>query len=273
MVKWIVDSFIFEDAKIPENAFKNAGIEFFKFDYIPFLTDKIEVPYSTTEPIVVYSSINAVNHLRSFYGCYYRELSYDCNVYMALLEVPPTAFLNHDHLYCTFGSLCDDYNFYYDMFGMDELFFRPNKGRKEFTGYVISRDMMRSELSAIEYMYNMEKDSMILVSTPKAILEETRFIIGNREILGASRYRVGGELHEDDKVDQACINFVNDILKKSYWVPDDLFVIDIAVTEDGPKIVELNAFSCAGWYAGINQQDMIEKVSKIVERNFNNNGE
>lgn len=271
-VKWVVDSFIFEEGRIPEESFKEAGIEFFKFDYIPFLTDKIEIPYSDSEPVVTYTSLNVVNHLTSYYGCYYDRFFYNCNVFMSLLNVPPTEFLNHDHIFCTFKDLLNDYNFYFDLFRRDDLFFRPNGGRKEFTGNVISRESMESELSAIEQMYNMNRDSMILISTPKKIKEEIRFVIGNREILGSSRYRVNDRKLEDDKVKPECTEYVKKIIDGTSWVPDDLFVLDLAMIEEDskivPKIIELNSFSCSGWYAGIDTTQMIKKVSEIVERNF-----
>lgn len=277
MVKWIVDSFIFEENRIPEESFNDAGIEFFTFDYIPFLTDKIKIPYSTSEPIITYSSLNAVNHLTSYYGCYYDRFNYNCNVFMSLLDVPPSEFLNHDHMYCSFQDLLNNYNFYFDLFRWDDLFFRPNAGRKEFTGNVFSRESMKSELSAIDSMYNMSKDSMILVSTPKRIKEEIRFVIGNREILGSSRYRVNDKKLEDDQVKPECTEYIKKLLDTNTWVPDDLFVIDLAMIEEEskivPKIIELNSFSCSGWYGGIDTAQMIKKVSEIVERNFKKDNE
>ena len=276
MIKWVVDSYIFEDNKVPKETFDDLGIEVFEYDYIPFLKDDVRVPYSTNEPVVVYTTINAIKRLRAFYGCYYNEFVYDCNVYMSLLEVDPQYFLNHDHIYCTFSDLKADYNYYFDLFGCDYLFFRPNKGIKEFTGNVFSRDALPSELNAIEYMYNIDMSAMILISTPKKIDEETRFIIGNREIIDASRYRVKGKLQEDNEINPMSIDFVNKVLKETSWVPDDLFVMDVALTEDGPKIIELNAFSCSGWYDGMDNKNIIKKVSEIVEKNFekeNNNND
>lgn len=264
MVKWIVDKYIFESNKIPEKVFEELEIEFFEFDYIPFLTDKIVIPYSNTEPVIVYSTLNAVRHLKSFFGCYFNELLYNCNVYMSLLETNSRNFLNHDHIYCTFSDLDKDYNYYFDLFDSNQLFFRPNNGIKEFTGDVFSRNNMRSELDAIKYMYNIDPASMIMISTPKTIYDETRFIIGNKEIIDMSRYRIGSRQEEDCNVDQSCIDFVKRILGETTWVPDDIFVMDIALTDNGPKIVELNAFSCSGWYDGMNPKHIIKKVSEIT---------
>lgn len=274
MIKWVVDSYIFENNKIPKETFDALGIEVFEFDYIPFLKDDIKVPYSTKEPVVIYTTINCIQKLKNFYGCYFNDLRYDCNVYMSQLANDSRYFLNYDHIYCSFANLKADYNYYFDLFGTDHLFFRPNKGIKEFTGGVFSRDTLPSELNAIEYMYNIDASAMILISTPKRLDEETRFIIGNKEIIDASRYRVKGKFKEDNEINPISVEFVNKVLEETSWVPDDLFVMDIALTEDGPKIIELNAFSCSGWYAGMNKKNIIKRVSEIVKENFekeNNN--
>jgi len=264
--KWVVDKYIFEDSRIPVEAFNELGIEFFEFDYIPFMVQNITVPFTKDEPVVTYSTINAVSHLRGFYGCYYDDLKYNCNVYMSQLEVDDKLFLNSDHMYVTLANLIGDHEYYFRLMGMDKLFFRPNRGGKEFTGNVWTMDNITREIDAIIKLYGVGLDSMILISTPKKILDEARFVIGNREILGSSRYQVGGKHQEDTKVNVESTQLVEDILDTCAWVPDDLFIIDIATTENGPKIVELNSFSCSGWYA-MDPKDIISKVSAIVVDN------
>lgn len=267
IIKWVVDKYIFEDSRIPEEAFDELGIECFEFDYIPFLVEDIEIPYDENDLVVTYTTINSVPHVNKYYGCYYDQLRYNCNVYMSLLEVDDQLFLNHDHMYCDLASLVKSPEFFFELFQKDQLFFRPNKGGKEFTGNVWTVDNISREVDAIIKMYNVELSSMILVSTPKKILEEARFVIGNRKILGSSRYQVNGKHKEDLNVNDESIKLVEDIIQSSEWLPDDLFVIDIAQTPDGPKIIELNSFSCSGWYA-IDPKTLISKVSQVVTENY-----
>ena len=265
--KWVVDKYIFDDSRIPREVFEKLGIEFFEFDYIPFLVEDIKVPYDPNDLVITYSTINAVTHLKNFYGCYYDDLRYNCNVYMSLLDVDDRLFLNHDHMYCTLSNLVGDPEYYYRLMGMDRLFFRPNSGSKEFAGNVWSSNDISREVDVMIKMYNTSLDTMILVSTPKNILDETRFIVGDREIVASSRYQVEGIHKEDLKVKKESTKLVEEVIKTAQWLPDDLFVIDIATTDAGPKIIELNSFSCSGWYA-MNPEEVISKVSSIVQGHY-----
>jgi hypothetical protein len=268
MVKWIIDKYIFESNRIPRKSFENLGIEIYEYDYIPFLVDKTQIPFDERdEPVIVYSTINAARRIPKFFGHYLNEEVMKCNVYMSLLSVDPTDFLNHDHLYCTFQNLKDDYDYYYNLFVRGDLFIRPNDGVKEFTGSVIARENLMREIDAMEQMYQVSPQSMLLLSTPKKILDETRFLIGNNEIIDYSRYQINGKHKTDRDVSHEVIDFVNKILRETAWRPAELFCIDIATTPDGPKIIELNSFSCSGWYA-MNVEHVIQKVSEIVYNNY-----
>lgn len=113
----------------------------------------------------------------------------------------------------------------------------------------------------------MNSSGFVLISTTKKIYEETRLLIGDSEILGASRYRVNGRFAPDVDVRPQCIEFVNKILRETQWRPDDLFCLDVSLTDDGFKIIEVNSFSCSGWYA-MDTKENIELVSRLVQRNY-----
>ena len=265
--KWVVDKYIFEGSRIPVEVFEELGIEFFEYDYIPFLIEDRRIPFDPSEPVITYTTLGVVKKMRQFFGCYYDDLKYNCNVYMSLLDVDDRMFLNHDHLYCTLSDLITKPNYYFELMGIDQLFFRPNRGCKEFTGDVWSMEQLPRELDAIVKMYGVDLDSMILISTPKKIFEEERFIVGNREILASSRYAVEGIHVEDTKVNLESKESVQRILDTSDWLPDTLFCIDIATTNEGPKIVELNSFSCSGWYA-MDPREVVRKASDVVMEEY-----
>lgn len=267
-VKWIVDRHIFEDQRVPKKAFENNNIDYFEFEYIPFTVGKMEdIPFSTTEPVVVYGTVNAVRNLKGFYGCYMSERHFMTNVYMSLFGTDHRNFLNDDHLYCTFEDLLNNSRYYYDLFGKSSLFFRPLDGIKSFTGSVISRLDIDRELEIMDQLYNVPAESMIMISTPKKLYEESRFLIANREVVDYSRYRREDRLASDHGTDECCVMFAEEVIENTPWTPDDLFTLDIALTPDGPKIIELNSFSCAGWY-GMNVERVIKKISEVVRYNF-----
>lgn len=269
--KWIVDKSIFEDNKIPKEEFEKLGVDLFEFEYVPFTQGKLDIPFSPAEPVVVCGAFNAVRNLRSFYGCYFNENNFRTNVYMSLFA-QSSMFLNDDHVYCSFSDLLSDPMYYYDLFQKDILFFRPLDGIKSFTGNSISRRSIDTEMDVMKDLYNVSPESMILISTPKKIHEESRFLIGNNEIIDYSRYMVDNDMIQDKNTNTSAIMFVKDVIKHNTWAPDDLYMMDIAITDHGPKIIELNSFSCSGWY-GMNEARVIEKVSNIVLENFKKESE
>ena len=47
------------------------------------------------------------------------------------------------------------------------------------------------------------------------------------------------------------------------WRPNDAFVLDVALTSEGTKIVEVNNLNSAGWYKG----DLQKLVNALEELN------
>jgi len=266
--KWIVDRNIFEDNKIPAQEFKNLKIKYFEFDYVSFLRGKMEKELSSiVEPVIVYGSLNTVHNMQNFYGCYFDNQSFNTNVYMSLFGTDFEQYLNEDHIYSTFSNLMSKPKYYYELFNKNRLFFRPASGNKSFTGCIIHKKDIVQELNAIKQLYNISKKSMILISTYKHIYEESRFIIGNRKIIDHSRYIVNDEITIDQNTDECAFMFVEDIIENTEWQPYDLYAIDIAMTNNGPKIIELNSFATSGWY-GMNTSKIIERASSITKENF-----
>jgi len=266
-VKWIVDKHIFKNNKIPRKEFEKLETDLFEFEYIPFMQGGPEdIPFSPTEPVVVYGTVNAVRNLRSFYGCYFNEFNFKTNVYMSLFG-DSSMYLNDDHVYSTFSNIISDPIYYYDLFQKDSLFFRPLDGIKSFTGDVIPKRSIDTDINVMNNLYNLAPESMILISTPKKIYEESRFLIGNNEIIDYSRYMVDDNMVQDKNTDTSAIMFAKDIINHTTWTPDDLYTMDIAMTDNGPKIIELNSFSCAGWY-GMDVHQVIKNVNSIVLENF-----
>lgn len=119
------------------------------------------------------------------------------------------------------------------------------------------------EISCMKQLYNTFNEELILISTPKEILEESRFIICGNEAIANSRYQIDGKYKVDSNTSSDSIDFVNNLLKQQYWTPEEIFTLDIALTPSGPKIIELNSFSCAGWY-DCDEELIIDRVSKFV---------
>lgn len=78
-VKWIIDKNIY-DKHVPREAFKKLGIEFHELEYVPFL-DKYTPPYNSSECVITHGTINAVRHLKNYFGTFLREENLKYHIY------------------------------------------------------------------------------------------------------------------------------------------------------------------------------------------------
>jgi len=260
-VKWIIDKYIFDEC-VPRDIFEKMGVEYYELEYVPFL-DKYDPPYdASSECVITYGTINAVRHLKQYFGTFLREENLKYHVYSSNYA-PSNLFLNNDHFFVTFKFLQENKNEVYSRMGLDSIFIRPDSGSKSFTGKVIPKRDFDLEIDCMKQLYNTSNEELILVSTPKEILEESRFIICGDEAIANSRYQIDGVHKIDSNSSTKSIDFVDEILEQQFWSPEELFTLDIALTPTGPKIIELNSFSCAGWY-DCDEETVIDKVSRFV---------
>lgn len=261
-VIWAVDSYIFEE-HIPIETFDRLGIKCHVIDYRPFVED-LCIPFSESECVITYGTINAIRHLKSYFGTYLREYNLRFDKYYSNYNVKPTDFLNSDHFFATFYNLKHNKKRIYEWMNSDTIFIRPNSGSKSFTGKVITEANFYSEIDAMEAMYNLAPEELIVVSTSKKIKEESRFIICGNKAIANSRYQINGVHKTDTNTSTICSKFVDYVLQNQTWTPEEIFTLDVALTEnDEPKVVELNSFSCAGWY-DCDEEVIIRKVSEFT---------
>ncbi len=132
----------------------------------------------------------------------------------------------------------------------EHTFVRPVEDSKSFSGKVFDRDEFHDWKNSILTMSDTDiltKDTEIILSPPVKIYTETRCFVVNGKVITASRYKLGNQVLYSDDVDQQILTYAQECV--NLWQPDLAFVIDIADTPDGYKIVEVNNFNSAGFYA------------------------
>lgn len=132
----------------------------------------------------------------------------------------------------------------------DQSFIRPVEDSKVFAGKVFGKEEFNTWKATVISMTDadmMNGDTQIIISDPVEIYTETRFFVVDGKIITSSGYKRGGHITYDDKVDRSIQKFADNRICE--WEPDRAFVIDIAETEMGCKIVEVNNFNSAGFYA------------------------
>jgi len=149
------------------------------------------------------------------------------------------------------------------VFDMDFAFVRPVADSKAFPGKVFDKEEFTAWQKKVIMM--SDKDPVngmteILLAKPVNIYTETRFFVVDGQIITGSLYKRGTSVFYSDLIDEGAIDFCNAKIKE--WVPNKAFVIDVAATESGYKIIELNCFNAAGFYAS-NVQKIVDAIENL----------
>ena len=159
--------------------------------------------------------------------------------------------LNYDSRIQKFGD---------DFFSKEIFFARPTQDTKVFTGKVFDmqewRDFVAYSLTN-GHSTLLNIDTEIQISTVKKIQQEIRFWIVKGEIITASQYRLGDRLVLNENIDQAAYEYCERMIK--LFQLNDAFVMDLALTENGYKIIECGCINCAGFYKA-NMQKLLMKL-------------
>ncbi len=142
----------------------------------------------------------------------------------------------------------------------DAVFARPLEDDKLITGGLFKKEDL---LMALETkITEAHQNKYLIISEKKTILAEYRFFVIDGEVVTGSLYKIRGQLITSDAIDQEALTFAEQMVNN--WAPSKAFVIDIALTDKGPKIIEVNNISSAGLYKS-DVSLIVEKMEKLLE--------
>lgn len=270
-VHWLVDEILQErqyDCGFPTiaEAAKNLGCQVYQTKYIPFSDRPDEnIPFPNG-PICVIShgSIQFIRQIQRWYtewcpGAYFVSKTESFSTFAAHYG---SDMLNDEFYMLPYGEFVRR--------GLKEgerVFIKPNAGFKEFTGKVIAWDNFNEETNSMKQIEIVDPESLIIVAPVKDIKAEFRYVIVNGKVITGSEYRWDNTL--DVRVDTLpeCDDMAWKVAKHE-WQPDYAYVCDIAMTESGPKIIELNAFSSSGLYA-CDTNKIVKAISDMAWKECN----
>lgn len=87
---------------------------------------------------------------------------------------------------------------------------------------------------------------MIVLDTPEEILAEWRYFIVGGKIISGSMYRHKGQMHQKAELDADVLTEAQKFANK--WLPAPNCVMDLALTNDGVKVIEFNCLASSGFY-------------------------
>lgn len=155
--------------------------------------------------------------------------SFDANVFM---ESFGQDALNYDCEYLTWGQVwrtCKG----------KSLFCRPVSGWKPFAGGVLNEEDMYERLVEEKIPYS----TLCLISPAKPIQAEYRFVVAGQNILGYTQY-----LPEESPTVPLAIHLAVKEFIKWLTPPDDIYVLDVCISENKIKLLEVNCVNTSGWY-------------------------
>lgn len=272
-LKWIVQDIMFNDSlykDLPE-IIERLGYNCEVIKGIPWSADADHPLFDTTDIVIPYVTIPTARKLKMHSGLYLNEHHDKYHVYTSLMKLDPLLYLNHDAIlttYSNFKARSKDYWYqYFPDIGTKDLFIRPDSGMKIFTGCLMPYHNWEGYLRYLDST-SVTDESLIWISSPKKFWDETRFIICNNTVIDGSRYSLGtvqspdsfDHLVEDKIFPLELWNLAKQVAACA-WKPDAVFTADLCMTRDGPRIVEINSFACAGWYA-CDAEKIVKAVSE-----------
>jgi len=131
------------------------------------------------------------------------------------------------------------------------FFVRPVHDTKSFSGTVMSKEELDEWLVSIDKIKEEEfvplhRNTEIMISNSKTIDAEYRMFIVDGKVVTGSRYKLGNRVISDEYVEPDVYRYTQRMIK--IWTPCEAFVMDIAITPLGMKVIEINNINSSGFY-------------------------
>lgn len=248
-VDWIIQTGVFEQTeRIIDHAKEHGNV--FAMSYLDLVAQKVQLP-PRDSCVLCCGSIDFIRRIKreevtrlwkpGSSWCEWK--SFLCSSYYADFH---KYLLNRDYAFMPMRSLIASQDVVWKKWSVDgKIFLRPDAGTKPFVGGLT----IPKELEEIETLVG--QDDLVVVSRPKVIIGEWRFVVINGQVISGARYyaREGDEL---------VITINRDTPEEAYALAKEIapivnmpaVVIDIAQTESGYSLLEFNSFNSSDWYDG-----------------------
>lgn len=240
------------------NTLKRYGLPHALVKVIPFVA-KLEPDINPENPVIVIGSVSLADKVASRKGWKpgsFKNENFDFQIWS---EAWKGHILNDEAVVSPFNEVRAPSGLF---------FIRPCADNKAFAGAVMSTDEYQSwyyRLSQEEVAsdLNFELTEMVVVAPLKNILREMRFFVVGGEIVTHSTYKLGDKVQYFDSsmTDRKAIEFVEERIKE--WQPAEAFVVDVAYTDQGYKVIEINNINSAGFY----KADVVRLVEALENWN------
>jgi hypothetical protein len=139
----------------------------------------------------------------------------------------------------------------------NKVFSRPTEDTKSFAGQVMDVEDFKTWISRVKINTDriLDSETDIVISEVKVIHNEYRLFIVDGKFVTGSLYKLGDKVVTSEFVPSSIIDYAHKMI--SIWKPDRAFVLDIACTPEGNKVIEINNINSSGFYKS--------DISKIID--------
>ncbi|MFW5890619.1 MAG: ATP-grasp domain-containing protein [bacterium] len=247
---WVLEKNIWNDdsyQRLKESLFKQ-NINFIEIDLKDAYCYLNEICEKISDNVIFYGSLQVAEQIKMktnwIPGVFYTRKHFDCSYYYPRLG---DLLLNSDcYAMLPYGELFRKKDFIFENFGIkNTVFIRPNSGHKPFDGRLIYEEKY-NEIENLT-LKDLSPEELVVVSSPKNIIKEWRFVICEGEIITGSAYKSCGFLEIEKSYTEEAYKLAEKTLKR--YNPDPVWVCDVCETIHGEfYILEVGCFSCAGMY-------------------------
>jgi len=261
--RWLIEHFDDRNStQLLIEEVEHQGYDLKTIKYIPFQSGSINV-YNNNDCVITQTSINLAQQILKeksgwIPGPWLTEKNYECSSYYARLG---KYLFNDPYVIMSRDEIPRHLDWLQSILSKSQhLFIRPNSAMKPFTAKVFSLEprLFESDWSWVkEFTF---PETLIAISSPKAILAEWRFIVAGKTVITGSQYECDGKFNVSPIFPEEARALAQEVAE--IYQPDPMFVIDICQGADSKYyLLELGAFSVAGLYAC----DMTKIVEAAVE--------
>lgn len=183
-----------------------------------------------------------------------KSIDYDIEkfdqLYYSKQDIP---LLNKDAKYIPFNEIKDS------IFNQN-YFIKPSRDLKSFNGGILYQgDTLNNYIQNTGFMKAIENEIIVLAPIQK-IYSEYRFFMYKDIVISSSRYILNNKVDVSNNVPNFMLEAARDYGK--LYQPLDFYVMDLALTDNGIKIVEYNCWNASGFYAS-NIEKIVNTISEI----------
>ncbi len=142
----------------------------------------------------------------------------------------------------------------------DEFFIRPTGNTKLFTGMTITKKEFLEWKERENWEGSPYIGQTLMIAPIQEIKAEYRFFVVNQKVITGSSYNVGGKFNTSLKPSSDIVRYTEQIVDK--FPLAKAFVIDIAETEKGLKVIEYNNINTSGLY-GCDEVEIVRAINGL----------